>query len=111
MRGSSASARPGGWKRFGPANETGEARSPNTGSVSTWRPPFAVGSCTSTVAWPMKVAVGRIGCAVALARSSASSGLTTGGGASGAFGRPLNHDGICQRTSTSMKKFLGWNST
>ena len=27
-----------GWKRFAPANETGEARSPKTGSVSTRTP-------------------------------------------------------------------------
>src|SRR5262249_17828470 len=30
------------WNRFGPANETGEARSPNTGSVSSLFPPDSI---------------------------------------------------------------------
>jgi hypothetical protein len=42
---------------------------------------------------------------------NARSGETTGGGASGAGGRPLNHEGSCQPSSTSVKKFFGLNST
>ena len=38
--GSASSARPGGTRRRGPANETGETRSAKTGSVSTLRPPI-----------------------------------------------------------------------
>ncbi len=41
-----------GWKRLGPAKDTGDARSPHTGSVSTRRPSIS----TSTVEWPSQVA-------------------------------------------------------
>ena len=41
-----------GWKRLGPANRDGDARGPQTGSVSTRRPSIS----TSTVEWPSQVA-------------------------------------------------------
>src|SRR5258706_231574 len=41
-----------GWKRWGPVSRDGDARGPQTGSVSTRRPPIS----TSTVEWPSQVA-------------------------------------------------------
>src|SRR6266850_4493605 len=41
-----------GWKRFGPASVEGEARGPQTGSVSTRTPSIS----SSTVEWPSQVA-------------------------------------------------------
>src|SRR6185436_278294 len=41
-----------GWKRLGPASRDGEARGPQTGSVSTRRPSISI----STVEWPSQVA-------------------------------------------------------
>ena len=48
------SATPGGCARRGPMNCTGDARSLNTGSVSTLSRP----ACTSIVAWPIQVMAG-----------------------------------------------------
>ena len=51
MCGSSSSAIPGACARRGPANENGDARSENIGSVSTLSPL----ACTKEVAWPIQV--------------------------------------------------------
>ena len=82
--GSPAMPSGGGWKRFGPAHCTGDARSENTGSVSQNSPP----SLSSSVEWPSR---NRLASGAA-ARATASSGAT------GIGARGTVVSGFCVRT-------------
>src|SRR5258708_1655381 len=64
-----------GWKRLGPASRDGDARGPQTGSVSTRRPPIS----TRTVEWPSQVARNPL----AGGRVQLSSGFIDGSGPRG----------------------------
>ncbi len=103
---SGGSARSGtgtGWKRFGPANATGEARSPHTGSVSTRSPSIS----SSTVEWPSHVARSPL----AVGWRHASSGLTDGSGREGtrrpSAQRKSRSEGKCTDRSRRPGK-TGW---
>ena len=71
--GSSRSATGTGWKRFGPMKREGDARGPQTGSVSTRQPSIS----SSTVEWPSQVARKPL----PAGRDQMSSGFTDGSGA------------------------------
>src|SRR6266403_5041151 len=73
-----------GWKRLGPASRDGDARGPQTGSVSTRRPPISI----STVEWPSHVA--RRPLAGGLAQ--VSSGFIDGSGPRGTRRSPPHRD-------------------
>jgi len=70
----------------GPTKPTGEARSLKIGSVSTFSPP----ACTSSVAWPIQVAVGTIAvlaCALACRKAVSAATIGVGWGMVGGFSR------------------------
>lgn len=64
-----------GWKRLGPTRRDGDARGPQTGSVSTRRPSISI----STVEWPSQVARSPLSAGFA----QTSSGFTDGSAARG----------------------------
>src|SRR5258708_22218962 len=92
-----------GWKRLGPASRDGDARGPQTGSVSTRRPPIS----TSTVEWPSQVARNPL----AGGRVQLSSGFIDGSGPRGTRRSPpqMNSPSVGIGTPGSPKpRVMGW---
>ncbi len=106
MCGRSASASPGGRRRFGPTKPSGEARSEKIGSVTMLLPPTWI----SVLAWPIHVTEGTIAApAPALARREASSASTRGVSCCGGFGRPAR--AASMRHFSNAPRPFGSNST